>query len=429
MSYSESGTWWQSSAGLRRLLTRDGAIEELSARIAESAGPVGVVSFGIDGFTALIEALGLDRGDELLHSIAHRVRSGLPAELTAAWMGGGEFVVLMPGSDDGAAEWELVGVLQNLLSDPFAAADGGEHRLRFSVGIVSGVAGAVAVELLLDSRIARRHATEQRARAVWYEPGFRVQAQRRQAVERDLRETLENTPERLTVVYQPIIDLPSRRAVGYEALVRWRHSERGLLMPADFILVAEESGLIAELGQHVLSSAIREFATFAPRSLSLAVNLSEYELADPDLPERVAGLLNMHGLPADRLCVEITETALAGDDEVTAGAAARLRALGVGVALDDFGSGTASLARLGSLPITSIKTPKQFVDALGGEGGAEASAVLTGIVTMATASGLDVVVEGVETTEQENAVIACGAERVQGYKFGRPRPIAALFGV
>jgi EAL domain-containing protein (putative c-di-GMP-specific phosphodiesterase class I) len=254
-----------------------------------------------------------------------------------------------------------------------------------------------------------------KARFELFEPSMAAAILRRHDLKEELAKAIER--EQIVVQYQPIVDLATGRIAAAEALVRWEHPARGLVAPAEFVPLAEETGLIVPLGRHVLVEACRQAGRWGP-DLRMHVNLSVGELLDPALPGAVRAAIAAAGLAPGRLVVEITETQLLGDTEAAAARFAELRDLGVGIALDDFGTGWSSLSYLHDLPLDTLKIAKAFVDGLG-SGGREAGFVAM-IVDLARTLELDVIAEGIETPAQLDALRELGAQLGQGFLLGRP---------
>src|SRR3954447_13220799 len=316
------------------------------------------------------------------------------------------------------------------LQDGFAApfrAGGDEHVLGVSIGIALLDAAEDAEAVLRDADAAMYRAKESgRARAELFDTGMRAAADGRLQTEAALRRALEGSD--LEVHYQPIMDLASGEVVAVEALVRWRHPERGLLGPDEFIGVAEESGLIVPLGRRVLELACAQAAAWAAEQragrppLPVHVNLSPRQLPDRALVETVQAALATSGASPSALTLEITEGMLIdrGPDRIAR--LERLRDLGVTLVLDDFGTGWSSLARLAQLPIAGLKIERSFVADIARRGGP----IVDAILRLARAFGLPVVAEGVETVAQLDALRGLGCELAQGYLFARPLPAAEV---
>jgi EAL domain-containing protein (putative c-di-GMP-specific phosphodiesterase class I) len=252
-------------------------------------------------------------------------------------------------------------------------------------------------------------------RAAWFDEQMHLQSVQRVRTERDLRLALDR--DELFLEYQPAFDLRFERIIHVEALIRWRHPERGVVPPGEFIPVAEDAGLIPRLGEWVLGRVVEQAARWAHvPGLRVWSNVSPLQLSDRGLPDRLAAHLHRVGLPADRLGIEVTESTFA-DSSCMAAVLAQVRMLGVAVAIDDFGTGYSSLARLGDLPVDVIKIDRSFVQDLGT---ARGEAVLSSIVTLAHALDAEVVAEGVETLEQLHALSALGADSASGFLLARP---------
>jgi EAL domain-containing protein (putative c-di-GMP-specific phosphodiesterase class I) len=258
---------------------------------------------------------------------------------------------------------------------------------------------------------------------------MRVRVVGRLHQERALRRALQR--EELLLHYQPVVSLPDLRITGVEALVRWQHPERGLVAPAEFVPLAEETGLILELGDWVLAEACRQAAAWGrvlglDYRLEVAVNLSTKQLGQAGLAKRVAALLERHQVPPSQvsLCLEITESLMLEDPLVTTGLLGDLSRLGVRLAIDDFGTGYSSLAYLRRFPVDTLKVDRGFVSGLGLD--ADSGAVVAAIIELAHALGLEVVAEGVEEQVQLDALVDLGCDRAQGFLFAHPAPPEAL---
>jgi diguanylate cyclase (GGDEF)-like protein len=406
---------------------------------AERRGSVAALLFlDLDRFKEVNDTLGHTAGDTLLREVADRLKAALRAsdtlarfgdetEFTLARFGGDEFVVLC---DELAAEGDAVRVaerVQQALLGPIVL-EGKEHVITASIGIV--VAGAEhreAADLLRDADIAMYRAKEGGpGRWEVFDERIRDRALERVAIERALRHALHAGELRLH--YQPVVALDDGTLQSLEALVRWEHPERGLLLPDEFVPIAEESALILQLGAWTMREACEqaqrwraEFGYRAP--LPVSVNVSARQLAQADLPASVSQVLVETGLSPADLAIEVTETALIEDASVAAASLRALNALGIKILLDDFGTGFSSLSHLQRFPIDALKVDRSFVQDLGtgGEG-----AIVRAITAMAGALGLEVVAEGVETAAQAAEARALGCARAQGYFYARPAPAAAI---
>ena len=253
---------------------------------------------------------------------------------------------------------------------------------------------------------------------------MRTRAIVRLRVEAELRRAQERGE--LEVWYQPVIDLATNRPVSTEALVRWRHPERGLVGPLEFIPIAEETGLIVGLGLHVLEQACRQTAIWQRDipTLGVSVNVSGHQVANPEFPAQAASIAERTGLAAGTLALEITESVLMAEADAPATILSTMQRHGLRLALDDFGTGYSSLSRLKNFPLDQLKIDRSFVS--GVEADPDDRAIVKATIDMAHALGLTVVAEGVETREQEDYLRACGCNRVQGYLYARPQPAEAI---
>jgi EAL domain-containing protein (putative c-di-GMP-specific phosphodiesterase class I) len=252
----------------------------------------------------------------------------------------------------------------------------------------------------------------------FFEPEMDARVKARRVLEMDLRQAIAEGG--LEVHYQPFLNLRDDRITGCEALLRWRHPERGMIPPSEFIPVAEETGLISELGKWVLMTACAEAATW-PDNIKLAVNVSPIQFKDETFALKVVAALATSGLPASRLELEITEAVLISDDEAALAILHQLRATGVRIALDDFGTGYSSLSYLQRFPFDKIKIDRCFVDTI-----VESSCIVQAVVNIAAARNIVTTAEGVETEQQRDLLRALGCTEMQGYLFSPARPVAAL---
>ena len=389
---------------------------------AEAGDTLAVLFFDVDDFKVVNDSLGHPAGDSLLCQVVERLREGLRGEHLIARFGGDELVVVCerlrhPGEAVMIAE-RLAAAIR---SQPFVLASG-EHHVTASVGVAvgGGTGRADADSLIRDADAAMYRAKAAgRGRVEIFDDLLRRRIVDRVSLERDLRRALD--AGELFVVYQPIIALGCPRP-RVEALVRWRHPERGIVSPLDFIQVAEETGLIHELGEQVLLEACTQVAAWQREVPGLeehrvSVNVSARQLADGAFPSRVASVLATSGLPAGSLVLEITESAVMDTDGAIERLAA-LRAMGVAISLDDFGTGHSSVTSLLRLPIIAIKLDRTFVADICDD--PRQASVVRGLVALATDLGLHTIVEGVETPEQLELLRELGCENFQGYLFSRP---------
>jgi len=385
-----------------------------------------VLCLHIDRFSEINLAHGNAVGNAVLQHLAGRLRAAAPPTATVARLGGDEFAVVWDGPCHAGQGATLAGHLAAVLSQPCAVGALLLH-LEVHVGLRLGDAGleagldTAADDLLQDAGIAMREARRGGpGRHALFDPAMKARAVHRAMVERELRQALARGE--LFVVYQPIVALGDGAAPGVEALVRWQHPQRGLLAPAVFIDVAEQTGLIGALGAFVLDTACRQFMQWrqalgplAPQALS--VNLSRAQLADPDLPSQVQRSLQASGMPAAALQLEVTES-LAAQDELVRSQLQALQALGLGLALDDFGTGYSSLSSLHQLPVGVVKIDRSFVSQL--ETSAHHRALVKATVDVAQSLGMGTVAEGIETAGQARLLQGLQCQKGQGYWIGRP---------
>jgi diguanylate cyclase (GGDEF)-like protein/PAS domain S-box-containing protein len=400
-------------------------LEQALAR-AERAAPrrtVAVLFLDLDRFKVVNDGLGHVAGDELLVEVAARLRSIVRPSDTVARFGGDEFVVLLDDVESDQHAVEVAGRIGDTFGTPFALT-GREVMVSASIGIAltTGRPGEGAETLVRDADAAMYRAKERgKARFEIFDDAIRLRAVRRLETEQALRRAVERGE--LELAYQPGVWLDSGRVAAVEALARWRHPERGWVPPAEFIPIAEETGLILSLGDWVLEQAAAlgsrlQWASEPGRVMTVAVNLSARQLGDPHLVDRIASLLRDHDLPARALSLEITESVLMDDAESARRTLSDLKELGVYLAVDDFGTGYSSLAYLKRFPVDALKVDKSFVEGLDREG--EDSAIVRAIVMLAQTLGLDTVAEGVETPEQLEQLVSLGCVFAQGYHFARP---------
>ncbi|WP_164473754.1 putative bifunctional diguanylate cyclase/phosphodiesterase [Gordonia insulae] len=427
--------WEATHDFLTGLLNRAGivrAIETFSGRLTSPGDSVVVHYLDLDSFKIINDSLGHTVGDEVLKEVGRRLQRTLGDDAAIGRIGGDEFVVVRLVDNDPAARLDgEVSRIHRTVNDPIEVDD---HSVRVSVSIGIAVVRAgtdhpSATDLLRDAHIAlfQARTTSRGRRYVRFRPEYRLDLQRRQRIEHELRETLTAEPRQLYFDYHPIIDINNgHRAVGLEALVRWRHPELGLVSPSEFLSIADRSELIELLGGHVLDTTVREFTGHeGTAGLSLSLNFSRRELANPHFLPQLEMTLGENDLPPGRLCIEITERVLAADDNAGVLATlAAVRAMGCQVAIDDFGTGASTLSEFYRLPISIIKTAKAFVDAL--DDGDRAEMMLSGIVATSHAMGVQVIAEGVETSRQAAAIERVGCDFAQGYFYAYPQRLANI---
>jgi PAS domain S-box-containing protein/diguanylate cyclase (GGDEF)-like protein len=384
-----------------------------------------LLSLQVERFEAIAAALGHKGADELLAQASKRMRAALAPGAALARLDAGTFAAWLPGVCDPEAR-EFVDAILESLTDSFVV-DGERIALRAHVGIASAASGSYATpeEILRDAEIAAQAAAKANARYRRFSPRLHEHSLTRLRVEFQLHRAIARG--QFVCHFQPIADLVRDRIAGFEALVRWHDPERGLVPPDAFIPIAEESGDIVRIGELVLQIACREAAQWPQtggRDLVVNVNVSARQLDDEQFAQKVFATLRNTGLPAHRLCLEITETAFAMDEQAVLETLRTLRDAGVGVALDDFGIGYSSLGSLRRLPFTSVKIDRSFISAHSGderEGIADESIVQM-IVALGRTRRLWVAAEGVETAMQLRAASDLGCTHAQGYFIARPMP-------
>ncbi len=388
----------------------------------DGPGPAALL-VDLDRFKAVNDTLGHPVGDALLRLVAKRLRSVLRPCDVVARLGGDEFALLVPPVPEPVNLAQLAKRITDVLGRPYLI-DGHLVNIGASVGVALAPRdGREHGQLLRNADLALYHAKES-GRSTWsfFAPHMDARALARRALEIDLRKAL--ALREFELHYQPQVDLETDAIVGFEALLRWRHPVRGLVPPADFVPLAEEIGLIVPLGEWVLREACHEAARW-PDGMSVAVNVSPHQFADPDrLVSLVARSLASSGLPGGRLEVEITESVLLRHEQTVLAALHRLRAVGVRVAMDDFGTGYSSLSQLHSFPFDKIKIDRSFVkdrdDAAG------QAAVIRAITALGASLGMSTIAEGVETPGQLARIRAEGCMAVQGYLFSQPVPVGEV---
>ncbi|WP_287879097.1 EAL domain-containing protein [Aquitalea sp.] len=385
-----------------------------------------VLFLDMDEFKTVNDSLGHPVGDQLLVSIARRLQQPLPPDATLARLGGDEFVILLPYTQQ--HQLDSLGEQLQALFDQGVLVEAHELRCTVSIGVALFPQDGQDPDTLLRHADMAMYAAKEAGRDTlrYYSPEMNVLAMERLTLERDLRRALQDDPAQLVLHYQPQVDAASGTCVGCEALVRWQHPQRGLMLPGEFIPLAERSGLIVELGRWVLAEACAEQARWSDAGMQLpvSVNLSPIQLERSDLQPYVKGLLQRHGLMKGALELELTEGALMKEDDHHLQAFNGLVALGCRFALDDFGTGYSSLSRLRRFPISRLKIDRGFVRTL--PGNTDDEAVVRATLSMARDMGMDVVAEGVETQAQSDCLQQMGCRIMQGYWFARPMPADQL---
>ena len=385
---------------------------------ATGLAPSALLLLDLDGFKGVNDALGHAQGDEVLRQVARRIRGSCrPSDLVAR-LGGDEFVVLVDGGEDRAVP--LAKRLLRVLAQP---VDLGERDVGLGCSIGIAYPSAASSESALRDADIAMYAAKARGKGCYavFEPPMRAAVLERAGLVEDLRVALAD--DELTLRYHPVIDTRTRAIVGLEALLRWNHPTRGELSPLLFVPLAEESGLIVEMGEWVLREAcnqLRDWHRDLPdqRRLTVSVNLSALQLHVPDLVERVRAVLEETGLAPRRLVLELTESVLVEDIEGAVQVLERLRTLGVRLAMDDFGAGYSSLRYLKQLPFDFVKLDRGLIDGIDRD--PSALALADAVLAFLHRLGLRAVAEGIETPGQLSALQQLGCELAQGYLVARP---------
>lgn len=395
---------------------------------ARSGRRLAVLLVDFDDFKAINDSLGHGVGDSLLTDAAKRLRATVRASDTVARLGGDEFAILVENPVAGDEPEQVADRVVAAFSEPMTL---GERSLTLSasVGLAINPAGFSSADDLVRNADVAMYAAKANGKGCWvrFEPGMYVAAQRRLELKNDLVEAI-SSGDQMELYYQPIVDLRSRKPVGVEALLRWNHPRHHLVTPVDFLLFAEESGLIVPLGRWVLNQALSQLSTWRKvhpglRQMTMSVNVSGRQLDDPGFVAEVRDALDEHGLDASQLVLEITESALVRDFETVVGRLHELKALGLSLAIDDFGTGYSSLGYLKSFPVDILKIDQSFIAEIVGP--ARQAALAEAIVRMGTVIGLQTIAEGVEREGQAERLEALGCCFGQGFLFGQPLSASA----
>nr|WP_256476171.1 EAL domain-containing protein [Siccirubricoccus soli] len=377
----------------------------------------------LDNFKNVNDTLGHQAGDLLLRSAAARIKAHLHDGGIVARLGGDEFAILAVG---GAAVTERVEALAKRITEALAmpfSLGGYKASVAASIGIAWANGAGLSAEAMMKHADVALYRAKAEGRGTYriFEQSMAAELQTKMELEADLRHALDR--HELEVHYQPVYSIVENRLAGFEALLRWRHPVRGLVQPADFIPLAEETGLILQFGEWVLRQACREAANF-PQDVKVAVNVSAVQFASNDLLQVIGSALRESGLAPRRLELEVTESVLLQDNDAVVAAFDRLRALGVGISLDDFGTKYSSLSYLRNFPLDKIKIDQSFVrDMVTRE---DCRAIVRSIARLATSLGMVATAEGVESAAQLELVREAGCAEAQGYFWGAAAPATAL---
>jgi len=372
----------------------------------------------LDRFKAVNDTLGHPVGDDLLRAVTQRMRETVrPSDLVAR-LGGDEFAILQGMVGQPQEVEALAGRIVDALSRDYEIQG---HRINISasIGVALAPQDGASPDVLMKQADLALYRAKAEGRGTWrfFEPEMDAQMQSRRVLELELRQALAASAFEL--YYQPLVDVASGRIIAFEALIRWHHPQRGLVAPDEFIPLAEETGLIVQLGEWVVKRACVEAASW-PRAISIAVNFSAVQFRSPRLVDSVAEALAQSGLAAERLEIEVTESILLEDNARTLATLHRLRDLGARISMDDFGTGYSSLSYLRSFPFDKLKIDQSFVRDLELHG--DAQAIVRAISGLGGSLCMRTTAEGVETQEQLDRLRADGCTEAQGYLFGKPMP-------
>lgn len=405
-------------------------LAERVAQALQDAGdgslPPALMMLDLDSFKAINDSLGHVTGDEVLVEVGRRLAGIVRATDTVARLGGDEFAILVPRATEDAVN----GIAHRALESLQHSIEVGTVSVwaPASIGVRIGRAGESFAQLMRDADIAMYRAKSRgRNNVQIFHPRMLDASQERSRVAAELRSALGS--DQLQLHYQPIVELRTGRITGVEALVRWQHPDRGAISPEAFINVAEDTGLIVDLGRWVLHEAVSQVQRwdrqipFHP-PFRLHINLSATELQRADLVSDLRSTLDAHGIDPSRLILEITETVLMTREAEETQTLAELLQLGVGVDIDDFGTGYSSISYLRSLPVDTVKVDQSLIAGMGTD--PEQRGFVGAVLQLIAAAGLQAIAEGIETAEQAEQLSSLGCAYGQGYFFGRPGPAAQL---
>lgn len=397
-----------------------GKIAEAAIQADRSGKAIHMIDVDIDRFKQINDAIGYSQGDELIRAFAKRLNRLLPENAEIGRIGAGEFAVLIADDALGSRIDVLLDKLLIELMEPYTISTH-TQVINISAGVaVTPDDGTDPIILLRRSNLALQHARAAGA-GNWsiYHGEMGKVAEYRQWIESELNSAVERGD--FDLHYQPQMDLTSNGVVGYEALIRWRHPERGMIPPNEFVSVAEETGMIIGIGEWVLRKACND-ALRLPSDCFVAVNISAVQFMTRDFTELVRGILEETGLPPGRLELEITETAMMQDKDRAAQILDEIREIGISVAVDDFGTGYSNLSYLIDFRFNKLKIDRSFVSRLD-EDSSTGGAVVSTIVGLSRALGVDTIAEGVENEDQAVLLRAAGCDVVQGFYYGKPAPL------
>ncbi len=400
-----------------------------SAQDDASAGPPVILLLDLDAFKSINDSLGHAAGDQVLNTVARRIRGAVRGTDVVARLGGDEFAIVMPAT--GADQAAVIGQrILAALKEPIELPDR-TIRCGASIGLSVGGPDRTPDDLLMEADVAMYASkAEGQNRLHVFEPGLLLVRRLRSQLLDDLRAAVKG--DGLVLHYQPVVALDSGRIEGVEALVRWQHPTRGFIMPDEFIPLAEDAGLISEMGLWVLTTAVRQLRQWiddavVDSSFSVRINISATDLQSLQFLEDVRGVLKETGVRPEQVVLELTEVAIVRGNDLDRYSLGGLRGLGVGIEIDDFGTGYSSISYLRRLPVDRVKVDRSLIEGLGTD--PSQPELVAAVLQLVRACGLEAVWEGVETAEQAEHLRNLGCLSAQGYYFSKPVPPEQLPGL
>jgi diguanylate cyclase len=408
--------------GLPNRLQCHERLAEMTGGASGEGTAVAVMCLDLDRFKQVNDLLGHQAGDQLLVQVAARLQSLVRSTDMVARIGGDEFIVAVARPVTAASAASLAGRIVDALGEPFSLG-GQQVSIGTSIGLALGPADGASGQDLLGNADTALYQAKKDGRGLYrfFEASMNERLRRRQILEQDLRKGIHDG--QLELHYQPLLDVQTKKVVGFEALARWRHPLRGLVPPNEFIPLAEETGLILPLGRWVLEAACREAASWK-LPLKIAINVSPVQFRQPELAETILAILATTGLAPQRLEIEVTESVLIRHADQAVKTLEKIRKGGVNISLDDFGTGYSSLSYLRRFPFNKIKLDRSFIQGLGED--EEAAVIIRAIVALGRSLNLVVTAEGVETSEQLEFLEAEACNQIQGYLISKPLPASEI---